>query len=217
MNPLKWTKRQVNAAQLCADDRLTNEEIAASVGISLAGLKKWRKHPDFQVRIAEIVEAERAAVLARGIAEKQNRVNELVDLYGRLKRTIEGRAADPSLAEIPGGREGMIVARPVMTKIYGEIDATGHFRSLGESELIYEYGVDTGTLKEMRDTMKQAAQELDQWTEKREVTGKGGGPIEVRDVRPDLSKLSIEELTALEHLVAKASDPDRDSGGKGPA
>ena len=40
-----------------------------------------------------------------------------------------------------------------------------------EAETVEEFRVDTGLLKELRETEKQAAQELGQWAEKHEVTG----------------------------------------------
>lgn len=68
--------------------------------------------------------------------------------------------------------------------------------------------------------LEQAAKETGgMFTNRREVTGKDGGPIQTQDVPVDLSRLSPEQLDHLEQLVAlvaAASLPDGDSGGAAP-
>lgn len=216
MKPLKWTKAREQAAELVAADRETDDQIAARLGITRDCLARWKRHPDFRARVAEIVEAERAAVLAEGIRNKRNRLTILDDQAQRLRRTIAARAADPSLAAVPGGPEGVITAEPMLVKVYGDLDAKGRFQALGESELVYRYSVDTGTLKEIRETLKQAAQEVGEWAERREVTGKDGKPIEVAH-HVDLSGLSDAELGDLERILAKTADAGRGPGGEGSA
>lgn len=45
------------------------------------------------------------------------------------------------------------------------------------------------------------------WTEKQELTGKGGGPIE-QTVKHDISKLSVDELKAMRDMVTKIAHVD---------
>ena len=200
----KWTTRRERAAQLVADDQLTDTEIALQCGVTQRQLERWKKVPEFQERVAAIVEAERQAILAKGIAEKRNRVDALNDRWQRMRQVIDERAEDPDMAKVPGGRTGLLVRE---------------FKQIGtgpDATMVEEFHLDAALLKESREHEKQAAQELGQWTEKRELTGKDGGPIEFRD-RPDLSKLSDDELNNLERLLSKTTDPGRDPGRKGSA
>ncbi|MFN3652212.1 MAG: terminase small subunit [Armatimonadota bacterium] len=74
-------------------------------------------------------------------------------------------------------------------------------------ELVYEYAVDTGLLRELREHKMQVAKELGQITERKEVTGAGGGPIEYKDLN-DLRSLPPDELARLyfETLGVPAAD-----------
>src|SRR5690606_31843007 len=48
------------------------------------------------------------------------------------------------------------------------------------TEFITEYEVDTGTMKERRELLKQLAQEMGQWVDKGEIVGEGmGGNISI--------------------------------------
>ncbi len=51
------------------------------------------------------------------------------------------------------------------------------------TETIYTDELDVGLLREFREVEKQAAQEAGQWTERREVTGPNGGPVQTVSVR----------------------------------
>lgn len=53
--------------------------------------------------------------------------------------------------------------------------------------------------------LENVARHLGMFTERHEVTGKDGGPIQT-EVKNDLSRLSVEELRQLAELVAKSAD-----------
>jgi hypothetical protein len=89
----------------------------------------------------------------RGIARKDRRLAVLQETRNRLLRVIDERAADPDMAEIPGGKTGLIVREPVVS--------AGEF-------IAYKYAVDTGTIRELRAVLEQAAKELGQLVEKHE-------------------------------------------------
>ena len=177
MKHFVWTKARERAAKLVADDRLTNEQIAADVGVSRRTLDNWKTWPEFQERVAQIVERTRKAILSRGIAVKANRVGSLHDRWERLQRVIEERAGDALVADVPGGTTGLLVPEPMLLKVQGEMGEDGRFIATGESQIVYKYAVDTGVLKELRDIEKQAAQELGQWTEKVQHSGDEDAPI----------------------------------------
>lgn len=177
----RGSEKQHRAAVLAAEDRLTDAEIAAEVGVSPRQYWRWKRDPEFMAA----VEAERArlvqALRLKGIAEKQNRIDGLVDRHQRLQQVIEERAKDPLMQTVAGGKTGVMVASPMLVKVYiAGGDEDGEILTpTKQSELQYTFAVDTGLLKEMRDTEKQVAQELGQWSEKLEHTGKGGAPIGV--------------------------------------
>lgn len=152
-----WASPQVDAAQLIAEGRLTQEDVAARVGVSLSTLKRWLRVSEFADRVDSLVDDYRKAVRRRGLAILERRVESVNDRWLRLRRVIEERADDPDMAEVPGGRTGLIV------KDYKTVGA-------GESATVMPiYSVDTALLKEIREHEKQAAQELGQWTEKRTI------------------------------------------------
>lgn len=157
----EWTDQREDAALLAAEDRLTDEQIAEKCGIDRRTLARWKLVPDFASRVAEHRALWREELKRKGIAAKQNRLDALNDRWERLKRVIEERGADPGMQGVAGGATGLLV-RQVKGIGKGE-----------DFERVEEYAVDTGLLKEMRDHERQAAQELGEWTEKRDVTSNG--------------------------------------------
>ena len=125
-------------------------------------LARWSAAHHWQARLAQAAEEEREAIIRRGIAEKQNRLDDYNDRWQRMKRVIAERAADPSMANVPGGQTGLLV-RIVIPLRHG-----GYFE---------RYEVDCGLLREMRELEKQAAIEVGDWVERGELSGKHGGPI----------------------------------------
>ncbi|MHB1131667.1 MAG: hypothetical protein ACYC4L_04695 [Chloroflexota bacterium] len=150
----------------------------------LSRLKRWSQVHGWQARLEEIAAAERAAIVARGIADRQNRVDALNDRWRRMQRVIEARAdqhekADLEASPAAGASSGLMVLT---------------IKYLPSGSRVEEWAVDTGLLKELREHEKQAAQELGQWSE-----GKVDGLLK----HIDLSKLTMEQLERL----ANGDDP----------
>ena len=178
-------------------------------------LKDWSVAFGWQDRLRAISEQEarlvseresqaRAELQSSGIANRQNRIDALNDRWLKMQQVITERANDPLVQNVPGGTTGLIVPKPMLVKVYdagGEESDTLH--PTKESEMSYEYAVDTGLLKEMRETEKQAAQEMGQWSEKRELTGKDGGPIEITDAREQL----ITRIAAITERIRPVGSP----------
>jgi phage terminase small subunit len=61
-------------------------------------------------------------------------------------------------------------------------------------------------LHDKLNALEKAGKHLGMFIEKHELTGKDGGPLETTN-RPDLSKLSIEELKQLAELTKRAAGP----------
>ena len=177
-SPFRWTRQREEAAALVADDGQTDREIAAHLGINIVTLERWKLHPDFRARVAGIVEAVRAALEAEGIANKKVRVERLNARATKLDYIVSERAkhiaklreeagaGEPAdgLAREPGADTGYLLRQ---YKVAG-----------GRAPIVLEeYVVDHGTLTELRAIEKQAAQELGEWIERGELTGKDGEPL----------------------------------------
>ena len=173
-----WTRKRERAVLDVAEDVLTNEQIASKLGVNRSTLDRWKMHPEFRLRVQEHLAATREAIRAEGIAHRQNRVDALHDRWDKLQQVIDARG-DEYDGVTPGGGTGLIV-RQIKSIGVGE-----------NNQVVEEYVIDTGLLSEMRAHEKQAAQELGQWTEKREHIGIEGSDIRVSviDYRAGVAQL----------------------------
>jgi transposase-like protein len=176
--PFAWSKKRERAARLVAEDKLSDAQIAGELGIAKMTLERWKRHPEFRKRVDQHVEAYKAACLKRGIAQRERRVEVLNDLWERMQQVIAERAEAPEVQEVAGGKTGLI---------------TRTLKGIGKGEdfqVVEVFEVDTGLLRELREHQRQAAQELGQWTEKRETTTHGTVTLkhdvdQLRDKDPD--------------------------------
>jgi hypothetical protein len=135
----------------------------------LRSLKSWSAAFGWQARLSEVADEERQAIVAQGIAARQNRVDAYGDRWALMRQVITERAGDRDLAEVPGGRTGLLVK---------------NFKTAG-GVIVEEFAVDTGLLREMREIEKQAAQDLGQWVERQEASGETRILVDyVNDWRP---------------------------------
>ena len=168
-----WNDKRLEAVALVADDVLKDDEIATRLGITRMQLYNWKQHPVFQAAVTEHTEAVRAAIRAEGIASKQNRLDAYNEDWNRLEALIQARAASPLMQGVDGGSTGLLVAEPMIVKVY-EADAgdadddDAPLKPLKETRIVYTYSYDDAVLKRRQDLAKQAAQELGQWVEKSE-------------------------------------------------
>jgi transposase-like protein len=162
------------AARLIGQGRYNFSEIAEKAGVDVRTLNRWRKEDKFDAKVKELRAEMDKEALQRAIARKEYRVGVLADRHSKLSEVLEARAE--VMGDIPGGRSGYLVR---------SIVASG-------GELIgYEYAVDTGALKELRAIEEQVAKELGQIVDKREVTGKDGGPLQLA-----VERMSDEQIEA---------------------
>jgi Helix-turn-helix of insertion element transposase len=152
----RWTTQREKAALLIANDEITDDAIAAEVGVSRQALWNWKTDPEFKARVDSLVTDFRAHVRRHGIAIIENRIGHLQRRHDLMNKVIVERAADPGMQDVPGGKTGLMVH---------------NVKSIGsgaDAERVDLYEVDTALLKELRDHERQAAQELGQWSEKSE-------------------------------------------------
>ena len=151
-----WTRRTERAALLVAEDQLTDAAIAKELGVVKATVENWKKRPEFRARVQGHVEAFAAALRAKGIADRQNRVDALNERWAAMQQVIAARAADPTMTA-PGAKTGLLV------RTY----KPGKFR------VLEEYRFDAALVAELRAHEKQAAEELGQWVARNDVTSGG--------------------------------------------
>lgn len=150
----RWTKPREDAAVLLAEDLLTDAEIGARVGVTDRQMRTWKLHPEFAARVQSLAREMGDAAKRHAISRKARRVQGYDDRRRRLLEVVEARAGD--MPGVAGGPTGLLVRT---VKVVGSGPA---------AQVVEEYAVDTGLLKELRELEKQAAVELGQWTEKRE-------------------------------------------------
>jgi hypothetical protein len=82
--------RQEEAARLVAEDSLTNEEIAAAVGVKRQTVDWWKTKPHFAARVQEHKETFKNRALSEGFADKRERLRVLnmlgVGVLGELAK-----------------------------------------------------------------------------------------------------------------------------------
>lgn len=198
----KWGKDSNEAAQLVAEGKLDHQEIAEKVGWSRVKLWRHRQHPEFKERVGSIVTDTAAALKLKGIAERQYRIDALVSRQHLLERVIEARAAAAPprvergewVEDADGENKWKSFSPEDMPPVPGwDTGIMVHQIKVGKDRAYDEYAIDTGMLAEMRAHEKQVAQEVGQWSEKKELTGKDGGPIKGEFTWADLVALAAED------------------------
>jgi hypothetical protein len=206
----KWSRKTVEAAVLVAEDRLSNEAIAAKCGVVRRTLDVWKANSEFRQRVGELVEEFAEAAKRDGIARIETRVAALGDRWKRMHQVIEERAADPTMADVPGGKTGLLCREVKLVKV---LDLRGIEEAMEDPAPRFTpvevYAVDTGTLAELRNHERQAAQELGQWTERKDITSAGArlNLLELQEISDDEldNRLAEAEGRAAPQAVPQAS------------
>lgn len=175
MADFRWTEETEEASQLIAEGELTYQAIADKFGVAKSTVFRWTKHPEFAARVNEVIDDFRSEIRRRGLAILERRVESVNDRWRRLQVVVQERANSPEMIDVPGGSSGLLV------KSLKGIGGGDDF------QVVETYEVDTGLLKSILDLEKQAAQELGQWTERQELTGKDGGPLQIIKLGPSAS------------------------------
>ncbi len=156
----KWDERRNLAAQLVAEGRKTNEEIAKECGVARQTFDLWNANPEFKARVAQIVTESAEALKGQGIRDKDNRLNNLQRRIDKMHALIDARAAKMAeTEEIEGGETGLLVR---------DYKGQAAYNENGKLEMKAVYKFDAALMRELREHEKQAAIESCQWTEKHE-------------------------------------------------
>jgi hypothetical protein len=226
----RWTERRERAALLVAQDRLPDHAIAREAGVSKRTLERWKTHDEFRQRVEEHRRRAREELAARGILDARNRAEELNELWNLLREVRLARAKDPIIQRGPGGHTGLIVARPVMIRMVEPgRGPDGTVTGTPRGVIVYEYALDTGYLREVRELAKQIAQEYGQWLGKGDVTVINALAAEARVEQETRVQVQVQAVHPFDYAeyerlwraagAAGALDDagDDDRGGDGPA
>jgi hypothetical protein len=160
MKAFTWNTARELGAVLVADDSLTDVEIAKQAGVHKATLERWKKAPEFQARVRDVRTGLKSKALEialqYGIADVRQRIHSLDEHWKKMQRVIAERAKDPVMEKAAGGRTGLLVHR---RRVIGQGD---------NSMTVDDYEVDTGLLRALRETARQAAQEMGKWVSNHE-------------------------------------------------
>ena len=185
-----WTKKRELAARLLAEDELSNKQIAEACGVTVRSIQFWQQHPEFRAKQIEHVKEFREKVLNRRYSLREKRIELREELIDSLLTIKNERAAQPAMANVPGGKSGLI---QVTLKSMG----------VGDKNQIYmEHTADTGLAAEIRAGLREIAQEVGELVEKHEVVGSVTHKHQL-----DVSRLSDEELVTLFNVAQKMITP----------
>lgn len=172
--------RMERAARLVAEDDLTDEQIAETIGISKRQLERWKQLPDFKARVAQHVADITHQVMHSGYCRVDKRlqllntnVNRLEAIIGakreqvlkerEAKRGELGEALDDDeemeqhylktlgeLAAQPGAETGLLIRKETPVKHGVQV----------------EHLIATHVIAEERALLKHIAQETGEWIER---------------------------------------------------
>jgi hypothetical protein len=187
MPEFRWNDQRSQAAQHVAERKMTIQQICDELGIDPKTLNNWKNRPEFRERVNKLVKEYADTIRNSGIGVLENRVKILDHHLNLMQQVINERANCPDHQMLPGGRTGIIVIKDRKSiPLRKDADGNTEYQEFVIAE------VDTGTLSEIRQHMKQAAQELGQWSENAKI--EVGKPLprlarmKKRDRKPDDKK-----------------------------
>lgn len=153
-----WTREKYEAARLYGQTAMSHAEVADSLGISEKTIARWRSWPEFRQKIADFENAKLDEAKRYPFTRRADRVIFLSDQLLSLLAVIKARKVrqfkteyETDEYEAEGGRTGAITR-------------TRKANGSGENaEYWFDYQVDLGLSKEIREILKQLSQELGQW------------------------------------------------------
>lgn len=194
--------RKRQTAFLLAQGRLTVDEIAQEVGVSPRTIDTYKADPAVRGEVAKLLQESGEELKKFLLGHKNRRLLDLQRMYDVLWDTLRERARDPRVQGVAGGRHGVTVAEPWRV-VSGKPDGD----TPGKPKLIRRYRIDLALFQEMREIQKQAAIELGQWTENRNLSGHlKVDPLEFSPAAIALARsVTSDQLAAFEAELLRAS------------
>jgi hypothetical protein len=183
----RWNADKRRAAQLLAEGKLTVAEVARKAKVNPKTLWDWRQELEFATYLQEM-EAQYAAVAERfSIGRVAKRVEVLDANWRDMQRLKKERGKSEKMRDVPGGKTGLLVHD---VKAVGAGDHT---------QIVDVYRFDAALVKEIRETAREAAEELGQRKDDRdtETADDRDRAVTINLLYADLCKLPVEELLRL--------------------
>jgi hypothetical protein len=161
-NPWVWTKDREKAAQMVADVQWTGEDIGEKVGVHRVTIERWKRCPEFQERVTQIIDSYKTKIRRQGQAIKERRVQSLIDDFNATTRILRERGLDAEWMDEhgnvnsdggPGGVTGFIA------------------REYQDRKSVYKF--DAALMKSRMELRRQIAIELGEWEEKTAIEHSG--------------------------------------------
>lgn len=146
---------RARAVILVAAGTKTHDEIAEELEIGRSTLTTWKADPEFREQVRSLRQRVYDEAIEGGIGDFKMRVIAKNDRWRRLLKTMQKRAEDPAIREVPGGEFGLVVRR----------ERTIH-TGKDEYQVIVEHEFDTGLWNALGSVEKETAEELGQWKQK---------------------------------------------------
>ena len=180
------------AAQLVAEDRLSDDEIAARASVVRRQLERWKLVPQFKARVQEHV-AEFRAKAGGGLADRYNQVAHIKARLAEIDGIIEarGKTTEP----VPPG------STPTQRGL--QVHTVKSIGSGDKQQVVHEFAIDTEVIAEERALLQHLAILMGFWKQQVEHSGKIA--TETSDEAKLLAELfSPEEIErAIERAKAK--------------
>lgn len=199
----------------------------ATRAADLAGYKTPHPSGSLLLRNATVAAAiarAKAAIMARGLAVREMRMRRYSERWEQLGRIVAERAADPRMAQYPGGTTGLLALEPQLVKVYAsdasdasEADDGETLYSAKRDRVVYVAKLDAALLKEERELAKQAAQDAGQWQEESAAPPSPSLRVEVNVHAVHAAERAFAESLGIEYVdvglsarPSAASDPGAD-------
>lgn len=154
------TKAEGDAALLIAEDELTDEEIAAKVGITKRTVERWKKRADILARVTAHKEAFKDRALTEGFADKRARIALLNSTAQDIARWLAENAYERTEVKVAANGEAI------------------------------EYKIfDQPRYSQLRGALDDIAKEMGERATKQEITGAGGEPLVLTIVGVDVERV----------------------------
>lgn len=204
----KNSSRKERAAILLAEDELTDEAIAEVVGVTKRTITNWKQEPEFAALVGDYHGQIVASVLKLPIAKKHERVKALNDLFLRQQWALDARA-QRNAHELDNADNPDAATRRFFGNYVPEEARTGLFvREVSQSasgKEVVNYKYDTAITKDIKDTLKQAAQELGQLDQTLNVHHDGEVSVEIAET---VRRLAAQYGTTEAEIAALAVEDD---------
>ena len=202
-------ERELEAAFLVAEDRLSVSAVAEKIGVHRATLWEWTKRQEFQLAVEQARGEIQGAIHRRGIANKFLRLHNYQRALERMEQVMEERSrahgqreplTDTEGKHIPGD-DGLVQLVP---RVPGGVSGllTRDVKMSPTGGYIETFQFDAPFFREYMALHKQMAVEVGDWTEQTKNTN-----LNLNATTADLDRLTPDQRDAIRRAAVGLPDP----------